>query len=100
MCISEYVAVLTVVAQKLEALGQRVQQLAVDSAGDACGIKCAVRYGDAIEGAGLAFGDEVLSVGGLWLDDLCNVADGRPCDVGTGKRLVVNLGFIWDEALR
>lgn len=67
---------LTVVAQKLEALWQRVQQLAVDSASDACGIKCPVRYGNAVEGAGLAFGDEVLSVGGLWLDDFRNVGDG------------------------
>jgi hypothetical protein len=64
------------VAQKLEALGQRVQQLAVDFASDVCGIKRPVRYGDAVQGAGLAFGDEVWSVGGLWLDDFRNVGDG------------------------
>lgn len=63
-------------AQKLEALGQRVQQLAVDSASDARRIKRPVRYGDAIQSAGFAFGDEVLSVGGLWLEDLRNVGDG------------------------
>lgn len=39
---------LTVVAQKLEALGQRVQQLAVDFASDVRRIKCPVRYIDAV----------------------------------------------------
>lgn len=76
---------LTVVAQKLEAPGQRVQQLAVDPAGDARRIKRPVRYGDAIQGARLGFGDEFCSGGGLGLDDFRNVGDGGPCDVGTGK---------------
>lgn len=67
---------LTVVAQEFEALGESVQQLAVDSASDTRRIKCPVCYGDAIEGTGLGFGNEVLSVGGLGLDDFRDVGDG------------------------
>lgn len=62
-------------AQELEALGQGVQQFAVDSAGDVRRIKRPVRYGDAIQGARLGFGDELFSVGGLGLDDFRNVGD-------------------------
>lgn len=90
-CVYVYlICCLTVVAQKLEALGKGVQQLAVDSASDVCGIKRPVCYGDAVQGAGLALGDEVLPVGGCWLDDFRNVGDGGPCDVGAGRRLVVS----------
>lgn len=72
MCVSFF----TIVAHELERLGQDVEQLAVNLAGDGDGVKGAVGDADAVEGAGAALCDEVCSVGGLGLDDLGDVGDG------------------------
>lgn len=72
---------LTIVAQKLDALWERIQQLAVNLARDLCGIKRPVCDADAIQSAGFALGNEFVSVGGLGLDHVCDVGDGLPCYV-------------------
>lgn len=81
---------LTVVAQKLDALGEGIQQLAVNLSRDLDGIKCSVCDADAIQGAGLAFGNEFVSVGGLGLDHVCDVGDGLPCYVSAGREMIVS----------
>lgn len=78
----------TVVAEKLETLGEIVQQLAVNVASDFDRIKGPVGDADAVKGAGLALCDEIGSVGRLGLDDIGNIGDGRPSLIGAVSRYV------------
>lgn len=79
-------------AQKLDALGERIQQLAVNLARDLDGIKCPVCDADAIQGARFALCNEFVSVGGLGLDHVCDVGDGLPCYVSAGRVMIVSSG--------
>lgn len=85
---------LTIVADKLEGLGQGTQQLSVDAACDADGGKGAVGGRDAVKGPRLGLSDEIFAVSGLRRDNLGNGREGGPSVVGA--ELVVSLKeIIW-----
>lgn len=91
-------------AQKLDALGERIQQLAVNFSRDLDGIKCSVCDADAIQGTGLALYNEFVPVGGLGLDHVCDVGDGLPCYVSAGRRddcqLLMQQALTWNNRNR
>lgn len=80
---------LTIVADKLEGLGQGAQQLSVDAARDTDGGKGAVGGRDAVKGTRFGLSDEGLAVSGLRCDNLGNGREGGPGVVGA--ELVVSL---------
>lgn len=76
----------TIMADELQALGQRVEQLGIYQSGYADGIEGAVGGDDAVQGAALAFGDEVSSVGRLGFYHICDLGDGIPFAMSTGEK--------------
>jgi hypothetical protein len=72
-----------VMCQELQGRGQRGQQRRVDEPRYADGAEGAVRYDDAVEGAGLRFGDEGGAVVGFGGYELADLGEGGPLFVRT-----------------
>lgn len=85
----------SVVRAETQGFGERGDEVFVPDAGDVDGAEGAVGDQDVVEGARLAFLDEVGAVGGFGFDEFGDFAEGVPGGVGAEKGNQSEFFWLW-----